>query len=502
MTDQLRSYLEGLTVTQGRHAGRPLVVLPWQARFVRGALRSGVSTAALSVARGNGKTTLLAGVACAALDGPLAVPRGETILVAPAFEQARIAFDHVVAFMGDKLKDGKRWRVWDAANGARIENRETGARVKCIGSDPRRAHGLAPVLILADEPSQWPESTGERMLAAMVTALGKVPDGRLVALGTRPANELHWFAKMLDGGADFAQCHAAGPDDPPFQRRTWSKANPSLAHMPDLRAAIEREAKAAKADPVTLASFRAYRLNGGVDDTEVSCLLDAGTWERVTGPAERPQDGRGACWGLDLGTSAAMSAVAAFWPGTGALEALTAFPREPSLAERGLRDGVAGLYAECHRRGELIQCGGAAVDISELIRAALARFGRPARIVADRWREGELRDALVKANVPPAALEFRGMGFKDGAEDVRGFRRAVLEGKVIAAPSLLLTYAMGEARVVMDPSGNAKLAKQSAGGRRLRARDDAAAAAILAVAAGARQPAAPPRRFRYHGAVG
>ena len=93
------------------------------------------------------------------------------------------------------------------------------------------------------------------------------------------------------------------------------------------------------------------------------------------------------------------------------------------------------------------------------------------------------------------------MGFKDGAEDVRGFRRAVLEGKVIAAPSLLLTYAMGEARVVMDPSGNAKLAKQSAGGRRLRARDDAAAAAILAVAAGTRQPDEAPLRWRYHGAA-
>ena len=36
----------------------------------------------------------------------------------------------------------------------------TGARVRCIGSDPRRAHGLAPVLVLADEPAQWPESHG------------------------------------------------------------------------------------------------------------------------------------------------------------------------------------------------------------------------------------------------------------------------------------------------------------------------------------------------------
>ena len=219
MTDLL-AYLSGLVVTQGRNAGRPLVILPWQRRFLRGALAPDVGEAALSVARGNGKTTLLAGVACAALDGPLMVPRGETIVVAASYQQGRVAFDHALAFMGDKLADRKVWRIWDTAQQAAIENRETGARLRVIGSDPRRAHGLAPVLVLADEPTQWPSSTGERMRAALLTGLGKVPGSRLVALGTRPADDAHWFAKMLAGGAGYAQCHAAGPDDSPFQKRT------------------------------------------------------------------------------------------------------------------------------------------------------------------------------------------------------------------------------------------------------------------------------------------
>ena len=195
------------------------------------------------------KTALLSGIVAATLDGPLAAPRGETVIVASSFEQARIAFEHVVAFMGDKLADNRRWKVWDTAQQARIEDHKTGARVRCIGSDPRRAHGLAPVLVLADEPPRWPETTGERMVAALRTAAGKQPHSRLVALGTRPANETHWFAKMLSGGADYAQSHAARPDDAPFQVRTWRKANPSLAAMPDLLAAIRNEAIRAKADP-------------------------------------------------------------------------------------------------------------------------------------------------------------------------------------------------------------------------------------------------------------
>ena len=96
--------------------------------------------------------------------------------------------------------------------------------------------------------------------------------------------------------------------------------------------------------------------------------------------------------------------------------------------------------------------------------------------------------------MPLARLEVRGMGFKDGAEDVRGFRRACLEGDVMPVESLILASAMAAARVVLDPAGNSKLSKNTQGGRRLKARDDAAAAAILAVGLAVRQPAAPRAR--------
>ncbi len=108
-TRTLERHLSGLTVSQGRLAGKAFRVLPWQAQFVRGAFGPSVTTAALSVARGNGKTALLSGIVAATLDGPLMVPRGETVIMASSFEQARIAFEHVAAFMGDKLDDKRRW---------------------------------------------------------------------------------------------------------------------------------------------------------------------------------------------------------------------------------------------------------------------------------------------------------------------------------------------------------------------------------------------------------
>ena len=492
---EIERYLAGLTITQGRAAGQPFRVLPWQRRFINGAFADGIQSAALSVGRGNGKTALLSGIAAATLDGPLRYPRGETLIVASSFSQARICFEHVLAFMGDQLADRSVWRIQDTMQTASIDHRPTGARVKVLGSDPRRAHGQAPTLVLADEPAQWPESTGERMLAALRTAAGKQPTSAFVALGTRPADAEHWFAKMLAGSAQYAQCHAAKPSDPRWHKRTWTRANPSLQFMPDLLDAIRTEAAEAKADPSLLPQFEALRLNLGTSDVAEALLLTSGTWLRIEGQAEASGP---VVWGVDLGTSQAMSAIAGYWPETGRLSVVAAFPTAPGLAERGLRDGVGSLYQDLAKRGEIIQTGGQAVAYGPLLEEALARFGAPSAVVADRWREKELRDALGAAGVPAAGLIVRGQGFKDGGADVRAFRRACVSGRVTPEPSRLLRFAMGEARVQMDPAGNAKLTKKSDGGRRSNARDDAAAAAILAVAAGSRQASAPqPRRRRY-----
>ena len=497
----LIAYLGSLTLSGGDHDGAPFVVLPWKRRFVRGAFGQ-PGHAALSVARGNGKSALVAGIAAAVVDpaGPLHGNRREAVAVASSFDQSRVIFEDVLSFLRARhdLSDRKRWRVQDSANRATVEYRATGAWVRTIGSDPSKAHGLRPALALIDEPAQHDAAKTDRMLAAIRTGLGKVPASKMIALGTRPALESHWFARMLAGaGVGYAQTHAARPGDPPFQLRTIQRANPSMDHLPSLAAELRAEAADARRDDALLPAWRALRLNGGVHDVAVQVLIGADTWRRHEG--EAPREGW-PVWGLDLGQSEAMAAVAAYWPTTGRLEALASFPRVPGLAERGLQDGVAGLYVRMQTRGELIQTGGEAVDIGELIGAALARFGPPSAIAADRWRAEELRDVLTARHVPRCPFHERGQGFKDGGADVRDFRRAMVEGRVRPLPSLLLAAAAAEARTIADPAGNAKLAKATQGGRRRRAKDDAIAAAILAVAVGVRQPAARPR-WRYRGAV-
>ena len=499
----LISYLEGLTITQGHGRGEKINLLPWERRFVKGAF--GVTgDAGLSVGRGNGKTTLIAGIGAGAVDddGPLVEPRAETVIVASSFDQGKIDFNHIIAFLeakGHDLTDRKKWRVQDSVNKAVIENRTNRAVVKCIGGDPRRAHGLAPRLVIADEPAQWPSTTSDSMNAALKTSMGKIPGSRMIALGTRSNLVDHWFTKMLTGGAAYSQVHAAGPDDPPFQARTWHKANPSLRFMPFLLERIRTEAADAKMDSSLLPQFRALRLNQGVSDIEVQVLIDADTWRRAEADALMEGD---YALGLDLGTSAAMSAAAGYWPSTGKLDAFACFGSIPGLSERGMKDGVGRKYLDMKTRGELILSQGRVSDLEDLLNDVLKRWGAPAALICDRWREDELRDALDKISFPACPLIIRGQGYLDGGTDVRDFRRAILSGLVHPARSMLLRYAMGEARVTMDPAGNCKLSKNSQGGRRLRARDDAAAASILAVATGYRyREAGQTNKKSYYGRI-
>ena len=232
--------------------------------------------------------------------------------------------------------------------------------------------------------------------------------------------------------------------------------------------------------------FLALRLNLGTSDTVEAVLLDAETWERIE--AVEPVERRGGyVLGVDAGQTAAMSAAAAYWPQSGAADAFAVLPAEPSLARKGLADGVGSSYLRMLQRDELLIAGQFVSDLAELLTAALARWGRPSAIVCDRWREAELREKLAAISFPKVPLVLRGQGFKDGAEDVRTFRRVAVEGLVRPPVSLLLRHAVGGARTVNDPAGNAKLAKNAQGGRRARLRDDAAAALILAVAEGWRR---------------
>ena len=300
-------YISGLTIGQGRYYGRPFPLLSWQRRFLRCFDVPG--DAAMSLGRGGGKSTLIAGIAAAAVDvgGPLVEPGAETVVVASSFDQGKRAiFDMALWFLRPSLeRHGQgpkgRFRVQDSANRAMILDRETRASVQVIGCDPKRGHGLQSKLIICDEVAQWEPGSMARLLTALDSSGGKLEASKMLWLGTRPSTSEHPFQRALDGhGTTFQVCYAAPLDAPPFQRRTWKRANPGLDALPDLEAKIRAEAKAARADPDALAGFRAHRLNQGVPDTVRSVVLDVARWTEAMARPE-PEPVGPYVLGLDVG---------------------------------------------------------------------------------------------------------------------------------------------------------------------------------------------------------
>ena len=217
-------YISNLTIGQGRYAGEPFKLHGWQGRFLAGAFGQ-PDDAALSLARGGGKTTFVAAIAAGAVDvdGPLVEPMAECLVVASSFDQGLISFRHLLHFLQpsiDKHGTGRhgRFRIQDSANRATITDRQTGAMVRVLGSDPRRLHGAAPKLLLLDEVAQWPPERVGPMLAALRTSRGKIPGSKALWLGTRPGTPEHPFQRALDGhGVGFSLCYAAPKDADPIR---------------------------------------------------------------------------------------------------------------------------------------------------------------------------------------------------------------------------------------------------------------------------------------------
>ena len=107
VADQLVDYLGGLVLAGGDRDGEQFTVLPWERRFLRGAFGR-AKDSGLSVARGNGKSALVAAVAAAVVDplGPLHGRRREVVVVASSFDQGRVVFEDVLAFLAERYDLG------------------------------------------------------------------------------------------------------------------------------------------------------------------------------------------------------------------------------------------------------------------------------------------------------------------------------------------------------------------------------------------------------------
>jgi len=496
MTDRAVKFLEKLAVPTGPMAGKKLRLAPYQKQFLAGALAPGVSGAALSVARGGGKSALTAGIALAHLLGEIDPQvRRECLAAARTRDQGRIVYDYVQGLARSLPATKQKALTWRRAPRLEVEfNGPGGPHVlRILPADGRTALGTSPTLAIADERAHWREA-GDDLEHALISGLGKRA-GRYIAISTSAPDDAHAFSRMLDDPPDgyYVQEHRADDGCAPDDLEQIRKANPGAEY--GVGASLEwlqaQSRRAIARGGSTLTSWRLYNLNQRVSSEARDVLLPVDEWLSCEVDDLPPREGP-CVIGVDLGGSASMSAAAYYWPESGRLECRGWFPSKPGLRDRGEADGVSGRYLEMQQRGELSTLGDATVPVAAWLATVMQRIEgeHVAALVADRYKQSELGEALQQAGVRVPII-WRGFGFKDGGEDCERFRRACFDGKVKSAPSLLLRSAFADAVVLRDPAANMKLAKA-----RSRGRIDAASASVLAVAEGMRIAGRAPRQTR------
>lgn len=492
-------FLETLTIPEGKRAGTAVKLAQYQKAFINGAMKTDTMVACLSIGRGNGKTALSAGLALADIMGVLTdQPKREVILAARNKDQARIAFQFIVGYIEGLPEHEQENFIIRRGSKLEIEYMQNGGGLaRCIAADGKSILGGAPTLAILDERAAWERQKGDDLENAILSGLGK-RDGKALIISTSAPDDANTFSRWLDEPppGTYVQEHRPDFGLPADDLESLLVANPgSKEGIGSTPAWLQAQAqRAISRGGSALSSFRNLNRNERVasDDRSVLVTVDEFMASEVAPDDLPPRDGP-CVLGVDLGGSRSMSAAALYWPHTGRLEALGSFPCNPSLADRGASDGVSGRYVEMQDRGELTTMGDTTVPVGRWLAEVvkMTEGQGVAAIVGDRFRFAEFQEAMRAAGLDRVQFSARGFGWRDGAEDIERFRRALFEGQVKTVPSLLLRSAFADAITLVDPAGNHKLAKARSLGR-----IDAAAAAVIAVAEGARMLARPAARAR------
>lgn len=456
--ERVLAFLGTLPIVSGLRAGETMEVLDFQERFVRGVYAETegerlVRLAGLSVARGNGKSGLLAGLGLAHLMGPMAEPYGECYAAALDREQAGVLYRMTCAYIYETPWMAARVNIRDQFK--EITDHETGSIWRALTSDARKAHGLAPSFWIADEVAQW---RSRELWDNLRTGMAKRKHALGVTISTQAADDLHFWSEMLDAEpmpSVYTQLHAAPDECALDDREAWAAANPALGAFLN-EAEFADAAAMAMRSPSFAPAFRLLNLNQRV--AAEGRFIEQADWDANGDPFD-PTELEGArCYGgLDLSSTRDLTALALYFPDHGKLLAWHWLPKD-TIALRVERDRVP--YDRWAEDGWAeVTVGNARDDLAIALQLADIRSRYDVQGIAfDRWQIARLNKLLSDEGIDLPMTEFV-PGFKSYAAAVDAFETAVLGRKMAHNNNPLLRWQAGNVIVETDPAGNRKPTK-------------------------------------------
>jgi len=297
--------------SKGYGCHKPLKLAPFQRAWLEEVLADGMRAAAMSVARGNGKSTFLAAVGVWALFDPDDGGAPQVPVVATTLMQAqRAVYGVALEMITGEEELVNRALVYSGMGTMRVRVPSTGGEMFPVSNDVDGLQGLDPSLAICDELGFMPAESWN----ALVLASGKRPRSLVVGIGTPGYDRENalWLVRRraLDGNlrpgfsfTEFAADEGCEIDDPV----QWAKANPAMAagYLDEQAMGIALDAAPSQA------AFRIFKLGQWIDGVE--CWLGE-DGRAVWGALEDPWEflpGAPTWIGVDVGLKHDSTAVVA-----------------------------------------------------------------------------------------------------------------------------------------------------------------------------------------------
>ena len=341
-----------------------------------------------------------------------------------------------------------------------------------------------------DELGLVPER--ERDLVASLRSSVSAKNGKFVSasiVGFSPFTEEIMARQHIDKRLALHLYHAdenCELDD----RSAWEAVSPALKCGIKSYKYYESESTRVKTTTKDIESFKSYDLN--IRSTPgAETLVTLSAWNKCV--VDEPPSLPVIAMSDRHGGSQSLTSISIFFPKSRLLETVAGLPRHPDLRKRAQADNSP--YLEMERRGELILAGEFTTDPSPLIKHVAQRLKqyqcRVLGAAADLYRRGEVVQSMSDADCR-WRMDWRRTGAGlSGHEDVRYFQKAVMNGGVVSAPSVLTVEAIKGSVVAYDSQRNPSIDK-----RRGSSRVDALSSAVLAVGLACRAAAKPKRKFQ------
>ncbi|MGO0094337.1 terminase large subunit [Streptococcus suis] len=470
--DRAVTFINNLSHTKGKWAGKRFDLLPWQEQIVRdlfGIVKEDGNrqflTAYIEIPKKNGKSELAAAIALYLLYADNEAS-AEVYGAACDRNQASIVFDVAKQMVQMSRPLEKRSKIMGATK--RIVNYSNAGFYQVLSAETGTKHGLNVSGLVFDEIHAQPNrhlydvltkgsgDAREQPLFFIITTAGTDRNSICYELHTKALDILNGRKKDT---SFYPVVYGLSDEDDWNDEANWLKANPSLGHTIGIDRVREAYQQALD-NPAEENVFKQLRLNMWTSSSVA--WIPEHVYAKGNDPIQYESlKGRSCYAGLDLSSTSDITAFVLVFPPRFEEENYIVLPffwlPEDTLELRCRRDHV--LYDVWERQGYIKTTEGNVVHYGfiENFIEDLSEIYHIKEIAYDRWNATQMVQNLEGMGLTMVPF---GQGYKDLSPPSKELYKLMMEGKIQHGGHPVLKW-MGQ-NVVMrqDPAGNIKPDKE------------------------------------------